>query len=335
MADFNKIASAKSPVYNNPGDVMVAEAFKKALERGFDKIFKREFEATRQGEQLLREETTKFEKLSIQTYRQIGGLIPMNRDSDELPYATTGDGFGYTVQVYPFRRAIQIEQTLIETDNVGVIRGRQADLSRLAVLTIENAIADVFNRGVDDGVMTNGAPVLADDGMYLCDSDRPNANPDAGTWSNLESPSAITPSSIFQAQLNARAMTGEDGELYPTYVKAIVCRPRDSKTLWEIRNAEYRPTDAMNVTNYFRYNKNAHFDIFIYDYLTSSNIYYLLADPKSDDNELVLYWRVRPQLKTWTGDNPDVVKQRIRFSFGIGLGSPRKAWRGGVVLPGT
>lgn len=335
MANFNKTASPKSPVFNNPGNVLVHEAFALALERGLDKVFKREFEALKQGEQFLREEKIDRLVATFQSYRQIGGVIPINRDADDMPALTTGDGFRYTVEVFNYRAMMSYERTLMEIDDVGVIRGRQAEVSRIAALTVEHAIADVFNRGVDDGVMPNGAPVLADDGMYLCDSNRPNANPNAPAWSNLETPSAITPASIFQAQLNARAMTGDDGELYPTYVKVIICRPQDSKTLWEIRNSEYRPTDAMNVTNYFRENRDAHFDIKVYDYLTSANIFYLLADPKSEANELAIYWRVKPQFETWQdkGKNPDVFHQRIRFSFGIGLGSPRKAWRGGVVLP--
>lgn len=327
----NLTARVKSALFNNAGDVLVAEAFQLALTRGLDKVWKREFEAPRQGEQFLKEESIKRESATYQTYRQMAGLIPMNRDTDDIPFATTGDGFGYTVQTYNFRRGIAIEQTLIETDDVGVIRGRQADLARMARMTIEHATADIFNRGVDDGVMTNGAPILCDDGLYLVDSARPNANPDVGTWSNLESASAITPASIFQAQLNARAQTGEDGELYPTFIKFIVCRPQDSKVLWEIRNSEYRPTDAMNVTNYFKENSEAHFDIKVYDYLTSSNIFYGLADPKSDMNELAIFWRVRPQFLTWVGDNPDVQKQRVRMAWGFGSGSPRQMWRGGVV----
>ena len=101
--------------------------------------------------------------------------------------------------------------------------------------------------------------------------------------------------------------------------------------LWEIRNSNYRPTDAFHVNNYFKDNKDATFDVVVYDYLTSSQIFYLLDDPKSDKNELYFFWRVQPEFATWIGDNPDVTKQRVRFAFGLGAGSPRCAWRGGIV----
>lgn len=330
MADLNKTASAKSPIQLTGSDIHTTELFKAALTRGLDKVFKREFEAHKQGLQFLREENMPGgrETATFQSYRQLGGLIPQNRDADEIPFITSGDGFSYSARTYNFRQAIAIEKTLQEVDDVGVTRGRQGDLARKGVLTIEHSIADLFNRAVSP----TSAPVLCDDGMYLIDTDRPNADPEAGTWSNQEANSAITPDAIFAAQLNARASTGEDGELYPQSIKFIICRPQDSKKLWEIRNSQYRPTDAMNVTNYFKEFSGAHFDIIVYDYLTSASLIYGLNSPKSDMNETFMFWRVRPEFKTYDGaDNPDVVNQRIRMAFGLAAGSPRKMWRGGVV----
>ncbi len=332
MAQFQSTASAKAALLNNPGDVLTSQGFQLALRRGLDKVWKREFEALQQGSQFFVEKTMRQEYANMNSYRQIGGLVPQNRDTEDIPFATTGDGFSFSVVSYNYRRGIQIEKTLMEVDDVGVAKNRQAELARSAKLTLEHAMADVFNRGVDDGTMSTGAPILCDDGMYLCDSGRPNANPDASSWSNLEASSAITPDSIFQAQLNARATRSDDGELYPLSIKAIVCRPQDSKNLWEIRNSNYRPTDAFNVNNYFKDNKDATFDVVVYDYLTSANIFYWLDSPKSDNNELYLYWRVRPEFATWVnGDNPDVTSQRVRFAFGLGAGSPRKSLRGGRV----
>lgn len=332
MADYNLIKSAKSAIQNSGSDIFTSEAFRKALTKGFLEVFKREFDVVEQGQQFLREESQRRETETVQSYRQLGGSVPMNRDTDEIPYVTTSDGFGYTRQTYNYRRGIAIERTLIETDDVGVIKGRQADLSRNCTITREQAIADVFNRAM--GGVT-GAPVLADDGCYLIDENRPNPDPAGGLWSNKESNSAITPDSIFAAQLAARATTGDDGELFPLKVQYIVCRPEDSKDLWEIRNSDYK-TDGThrNTTNYFKNNNDATFDIRVYDYLTSASIFYGLCDPKSDMNELMWIWRVKPSFLTWQdGTNPDIMRQRVRMAFGLALGSPKKAWRGGVVSP--
>lgn len=323
-----KTPSGKSALQLNGSDMHVSEGFITALTRGFEKVWKRDFESPKQGMQFFREEKTRFETQTFHTFRGISGNVPANRDADEIPFVTRGEGFGFDLQTHNFRQGIKIEQTMVEVDNVGITRGLQADLTNAAKNTVEHSLADIFNRGVD----ASSTPLLADDGLCLIDSARPNANPAAGTWSNLETASAITPDAIFQAQLNARATRGEDGELYPRMIKAIICRPQDSKVLWEIRNSNYRPTDAMNVNNYFKEYKDATFDIVTYDYMTTANVYYVLSNPKSDENELMFFWRIPPSLKTWVGDNPDIINQRIRFSFGTALGSPRKAWRGGAVL---
>lgn len=329
MADYNKSASAKTAVANTGSDIFTSEAFKGALTKGLLEVFKREFEIVEQGLQFLREDSQRRESETVQSYRQIGGSVPQNRDADEIPYVTTSDGFSYTRQTYNYRRGIAIERTLMEIDDVGVIRGRQTDLARNAAITREQAIADIFNRAMGGA---SGAPVLADDGLYLINDARPNPDPAGGTWSNKEATSAITPDAIFQAQLNARATTSDDGELFPLKVQFIMCRPSDSKKLWEIRNSDYRPTDALNVNNYFKEMTDATFDIIVYDHLTSANIFYGLCDPKSDMNELMWIWRVKPSFLTWQdGTNPDIMRQRVRMAFGLALGSPKKAWRGGAV----
>lgn len=329
MPSFTQTASAKAAIQPGVGEIFTREAFELALTSGLEKVWKRDFgDVLKQGMQFVREERTQRETATFQTFRSLGGMVGFNRDADDLPYSNTGDGFSFSLQTYNYRDAIAFEKTLVEVDDVGVTRGRQSELANKSLRTFEYAIADVFNRGV----APSNAPVLADDGMYLIDSSRPNANPAAGTWSNEEATSAITPGSIFTAQLNARASTDENGDLYPQRIRAIIARPQDLKTLWEIRNSNYRPTDAMNVNNYFKEFKDATFDVVGYDYLTSANIFYVLNEPKGDMNELMFFTRVAPEFETWKdGSNPDITRQRVRFAFGIALGCPRKMWRGGVV----
>lgn len=323
MADFNKTASAKSAVRASGSDIHTYEIFEASLARGLDKVWKRDFESPKQGMNLLYEDSIRQETANYQTFRTIGGVTPQNRDTDDIEFITRADGFGFSVRTYNFRQGIAIERTLEEIDDVGVIRGLQADLAENGKMTIEYAIADMFNRGVNP----SSAPVLADDGMYLIDSSRPNANPAAGTWSNQETASAITPTSLWTAMLNARQMTDENGRLYPQYIKKLVIRPNEERAVQEILNSQLDPTNAMNTTNTM-YKK---FDYIVYDYLTDACIYYLMDDPKSEKNEARFYWRVRPGFETWK-DQPDVTKQRVRFAFGLGLGCPRKVWRGGEVL---
>jgi len=323
MADMNLVASGKTPIQKSGSDINTQELFQASLARGLDKVFKRDFDTPRQGMRYVSEGSIKQEHAKFQTYRTIGGIVGQNRDADDIPFVTRADGFSFEVWTYNYRQGIKIERTLEEIDDVGVARGMQSDMAVNGHMTIEYALADLFNRGVNPA----SAPVLADDGMYLIDSARPNANPEAGTWSNMEAASAITPTSLWTAQLNARQMTDENGRLYPQYIKKLIIRPDDEKTVEEILGSDKNPLNAYNTVNTL----HKAFPYEVYDYLTDSCLYYLLGDTKSETNELRFYWRQRPDFKTWVGDNPDITQQRVRFAFGLGLGSPRKIWRGGEI----
>lgn len=326
MADFNLTASAASRPAPNTAEMHVPEAFVTALTRGLKKVWKREFAIVEQGLQFFREESIKQESATYHTYRGMGGLVPQNRDADDIPYGVRGDGFSFTVQTYNYRRGVAIEKTLMEVDDVGVIRGLQSDLARSAKLTKEYVYADVINRALGAT-----APILADDGMFLIDSDRPNADVEAGTWSNLESTGALSETMLFAADLNARQMTGEDGELYPQTIKKLVIRPDEVKSVWKLLNTQQVLNSSINDWNWAK-SKFSMNDVITYDYMTTSQILYLLANPKSDDNELYFFTRVPEQFLTWVdGSNPDVTRQRVRMAWGLGLGSPRKFIRGGAL----
>lgn len=321
MANFTKTASAKTAIAA-VSQIHTAEAFSHALARGLERVWKRVFELPLQGLRYIREDSTRQETATFATYRSISGLIPQNRDADDLPYTSTADGFTSSLQTYTYRKAIGFEKTLTEVDDVGVARGRQTELVSKCRLTLEYIIADLFNRCLGT------APILMDDGMYLIDSARPNANPEASTWSNLESTAAISETSIFTAALAARQQKGEDGETYPTEIKKIIIRPNEEKTVWTLLNTPGKVGSQLNDRNFFM----GKYEFEIYDWMTTAQILYLLTDAKSEENELAWYWRVRPELETWkSGDNPDITNQRVRFAGGLWGGSPRKAWRGGAI----
>lgn len=325
MADFNLTASAASAIQKPGSDIFTKESYVLALERGLDKVFKREYETPFQGERYFGTASMKQPTETYQSFLTLGGVVGQNRDADDIPYVTSGEGFRYSVSSYLYRIGIAIERELQEIDDRGVTRGKQAEMARMARMTREYAYADVFNRAVNP---TN-APLLCDDGMYLIDSDRPNANPEGGTWSNEEAASAITPTSLWTAGVNARKIRDDNGELIGGIkIMKIIAGPDYEKTLKEILGSDKNPTNAMNTVNILK----GYAPYEIYDYLTDAAIFYQLCDAKSEENELKCYWRQKDSFKTWEdGSNPDIMRQRVRFAFGLGCGSPRRAWRGGEI----
>jgi hypothetical protein len=328
MADFQQTASAATAIQNPAAEMATREGFSNALEQNVTEIFARVFETPQQGKRYFNQKSTNLRTGTKRGIREMDGVIPQNSDADDLPRHNWGEGFAWTWVVYTYRDSITFERELLEIDNEGVVSDKQGRLARKTKRTTEFIMADVFNRGVDDGVMATGAPILCDDGMYLADASRPNPNPAGGTWSNLETAGAITEASLFQAQLNARQQVDENGILYPTSIKKVIIRPDEELTLFRLNESDLRVGTAQNDKNWVK----GRWDIEIYDHMTTSQIMYQLTDsPGSDDNELYWYVRKQPEFKMLTLENPDIVGQRVRFSVGVALGSPRKGWRGGIV----
>lgn len=324
MVDLNgnalgPTASARSVSAAFPG-VMTKDKFSAVLQKGLDEVFKRRWEMPMQGDEYFRTRNTDHQIMKFQSHYGLG-LVAQNRDVDQLPYDEKGLGFSYGITTNVFRGGIAVERELSELELYGSINDKQSELLRASTDTVELMMADVFNRGL--GV--SGAPFVCEDGMYLIDSDRPNSYAPAGTWSNLESTSAITPTSIYAAALNFALNRDERDKLSPLTMRKIIVRPTDEKAIWEILKSDLRPTDAMNAANFFR----GRFEYAVYNHLTSAYIYYLAGDAKGSDNELQFLWRVKPQIETWN-DGPDIVRQRVRFACGVGCGRPT-IWRGGIV----
>lgn len=310
---------ARSVSHANTG-VHVKDNFSTVLQKGLDDVFKRRWELPMQGEEYFRVRTTDHQTMKFQSHYGLG-LVSQNRDVDVLPYDEKGLGFGYGITTNVFRGGIAIERELRELELYGSINDLQSELVRSATDTVELIMADVFNRALGE----SGSPFVCEDGMYLIDSARPNAYAPAGTWSNLEATSAITPTSLYTAQINFALNRDERDKLSPLVLRKIVVRPTDEKAIWEILKSDLRPTDAMNAANF----NKGRFEYSVYNHLTSSYIFYWAGDPKGSDNELQFIWRVRPQVETWN-DGPDIIRQRVRFACGVGCGRPY-ILRGGIV----
>lgn len=328
--DTTQAKSAKSAIQLSGSQILTSESFPVALSRSFDDRYEREFMFPLEGEQFFRNRTQKFDTETINTRSSPTGMVPQNRDSDDMAYIQLGDGFSQTHNVYTFRLAAAYEQRLKEVDDIGAISGLQKKLIKDFKYTLEKMFADVLNRSIYiDG--SSRTSVLADDGCFIIDEGRNNPIAGAGTWSNKQAASAITETSLFTASLAADQMVGEDGILFPREIKKMVIGPAQKQNMWTLLETDRK----LNSSNWNRNWANGAFDmnsVIVYRWLTSSYILYMLADPKSDDNELYFSQSVKPGVKTWVGsDNPDVTHQRIRAVMGVNCGTTRKMWMGGVV----
>ena len=314
-------ASALSVVSSTPG-IHIKDNFAAVIAAGLDDVFKRESAIPAEGMHFFRNKPMKKATNVFQSHYGLG-TVGQNEDTETLPVDEKGLGFQWTLSVNTYRGAIRIAKDLQEDELYGNISDLQSEHVGAEKTSKELVLADLFNRALG----TSGAPILCEDGMYFLDSARPFAYTAAGTWSNLETASAITPASVFQAQLNFKASLNDRGYLSPRKLTKAIVRDQDEDTMFEITKSDLRPTDAMNAKN-FQYGR---FEYSTYSYLTSALIIYMSGDPKSAANELYFGDRISPELATWKdGSNPDITWQRIRSRFGIGCGKPI-FWRGGTV----
>ncbi len=329
MRNWSLTREPVQPRQNSTGLIETEEAFHEALDKGWDKVVKQYFTEPFQGEDFVRFRPVKRKYGKETAFRGLHGTVPMNRDADTMPYITSGMAFPWEWFTWNFRVVTGFEREAIELDEVGYTRDRQKELIDAHKRTVEYVIADHFNRGF--GI--NGAPRLANDGMYYIDSDRPNPNADAPSWSNLEATADLEEDTLFMADYNASQQIGPDGTLFPTEIKKIMIGPAWKQKIWKVLNTERVLGSNHNDRNWAS-DAFSMDNVIIYKYLRTNAIYYWLADPKSSDNELVLLKRKDPNIVSgWgmIGGNPDVLAIRLRASWGMGLGDVRKSIRGGLL----
>lgn len=304
-------ASALSTSYSMPG-MLMKENFADLLNVQFKFVRQREFKTPIQGLQFFAvESTTKdYEKHSYVTGI---GLMPKNRDADKLPFAEPIQGFNNTFTPEDFRLAIRIEKRLRETDQYGVIARQMNALTKSAKDTVEYYAADPFNTGFG-----TGASWLCADGMYLFDSARPMEDKSQGTWSNLETASALTQASLATMRVNFRKFVDERGLKKPLVMKSLIVPAALEDQAAVIMGSVQKPGVFLNDKNVYE-NK---FDVKVWDFLSSDTAYFGMTS-KDVSHELFWYWRVKPETySNVLADNPDVWQARVRMSFVTGCDRP-------------
>ena len=310
---------AQSASGSAPG-IVLSENFSEVLRANLDLVKQRVWGRKLMGTKFFNNEPMSGANVRIGEFYGIG-LVPQNRDSETLPTDDPGQGFVKQYDAVTYRLAVMWEQSTIDDDKLGVIGKRQAKFLEAANKTIEYQLADVFNRGFG----TSGAPFLCADGMWLFDSARPNPKAGVASWSNLETAAALTADSLWDMDKNFAASKDEIGLKAPLDMAGIVVPKALEKKAAELSRSAKNPENSMNTDNYHGglvYN--------VWNYLTSDTAWFGFAEGgfQSPDNELYLFIRERPNVKTYApANNPDVSAQRVRFRHTMGAGRP-SAWRG-------
>ncbi len=212
--------------------------------------------------------------------------------------------------------AMWVEKRLLETQQHNVIEKQMMDLNRSAKLTIELYAALPFNTAFDATVEW-----VCADGMNLIDSLRNRESQAAGTWSNLETPGALTQTSVGTMRLNFRKNKDEFGDPAPITMQKLIIPPDlEDTVITELESAQ-QPGTALNDKNFLT--KYA-LSYDVWDYLTSTTAWFGCG-PKDSLHELNWYWGTAPAIDikdvTYSA-NPDVWGKRLRMYFVSGADRP-------------
>lgn len=330
MAALNiaQTASAKTPIYRTGSGILTNEQFptiiRDALNEQIDEIMdawtgKVEMD---QLKGLFLEKSQAKLVHTVHTKVTPNNTVPLHRDADDdIKMFDAQEGFGYTFRTYTYAAGVSWEKQLMEVDDVGAIADKFTWLVEGSDRTLKNSLADALNRGVDP----TSAPFLCIDGMYLIDSDRPNPDPRAPSWSNEEADADITEDALFAAKLNAYNTIGPNGEYLRQKIQKIYIPQAYELAAYKLKMSDKEVGNANNTANWAAGN----FPFEVLDDLTSNFIYYMMESPKSEKNGLQLRWRVRPSMDDINYQNPYKDGKAIRFAFGLGCLDPRYVWRGG------
>jgi len=322
--DITQTASAKSALQTTGSDTLTQEQFNLLINSTADEVLDQYFgeAGSTQLEGLFLSMDQRFDSHTIQTKTRPNVTIPLSRDGDDLTFIEAGQGFGYTFNTYGYRSGVKHERRLAEVDDVSAITMQYEWLMQGAKRTLKNALADSINRC---GILGSDAPFLCLDGMFMIDSARPNPDPKAPAWSNLETAAGITADTLFLAQLNANNTIGPNGDKLRQKIMKILIPQEQEKTLWALTNSQNIVGSADNDANW----ANARFNYEVIDEMLDDQILYQMTDAKDKQNGLQIRWSNRPSLADIDFENPDIMGKRVRFNFGLGCLDPRYTWRGG------
>lgn len=273
--------------------------------------------------QLFRVDSMEFDEVSEGRNAEPGGQVPMNEDGEALPLQNDSKGFPYTWGAYYYRLGRSWTRRTESEDDVGAVSKSAMRLTNAAKRTIRAARVDALDRGVDP---TGTTQFLCADGEALIADARPNPDPNAGTWSNLEALGDITPDLLEDARLNALAVTAQNGDQLFSTISKIYIRPAYENDLLVALNSLGKVGTALNDINP---EKGRGWQYEVINELQSNQIYYTISNGDMDEMGLKFRWRAAPTVVPINPEDPDVMGIRIRFAFAIGCIDPRTSLRGG------
>ena len=238
------------------------------------------------------------------------GLMSVKTEGNPIDYDSINEGFTGTFTHVDYSKGLRLTREMMREELYGVVDDLGVELSQSAVATEETILADNFNNGFSGG---SSGP----DGAQLFSTShiRENGTTYANTLSNS---SDISETSLQQVMINFRNTRTGGGLRMVIPPKVLLIPPDLQFKAMELTKSKFGPEDDTNRINYL---SEFGLQVKIWDYLTDTDSWFVLAD--QSNHKLLHYTRE----ELWTEHIYDFDTKDYKlsgmFSLSSGWADPR------------
>jgi hypothetical protein len=284
---------------------------KDAIDKTVDALRVRYNAQPLQGQMFVRKETARGGTYKESSFGTSLELMKVNEDTDQLPYAVPVPGFKGSATVVTRRLALRVERAYMEDDLKGIVSRQASGLLGAARMTYEYAIADRINN-----VTSSASPYAGADGAALAADTHTQELATTTAWDNLQTASALSLTTLSTARASLRKRTNEFGYPNPLKFRYLVVPPDLEGKARELKVVGKDPDTSTNRPNVWAADP---WEVFVYDYMTDTNAWFLMADIPEENKGIVIAESAAPSVMSFQEPgNPDVLNsQRVRCRFAV------------------
>lgn len=263
----------------------------------------------KQWPHIFRQETTRNSIWQSTTVAGTGLATQINEGQPVL-YDQPVQGFDKTFTPVRYGLGIQISQDVQDSDTKLKASARQGRwLSNSIAETQEVQMASVFNNGF------SGGPT-GPDGVVLFSASHPLVKA-GGVQSNLLSAAAdLDNTSLELALIDYETMVTPEGHKMNLGLPSVVVAPANRFVIAEILNSADRSDTPNRATNAFKYSNGGLPRDIVWNYLTDTDAWFLVAPP--EDAQLIVVWNRKPYTRYGFDFDTETGKVAMRYSLDVG-----------------
>ena len=241
------------------------------------------------------------------------GIMDEKAEGADVDYTTPVEGYLQTFTHTVFAKGIRITAEQWGDDLYGIMEDSPAELGMAALATEESTLAGHFNDGFGSSATTpDGQPIF----------DAAHVREDGVTFQNqLSTAASLSTTSLEQCLIDFRDFRSGGGRRLSIKPKCLLIPPDLIFDAQRILNSSQSPEDDTNAVQPIN---DLGLDLVVWDYLSDTNAFFVMADKK--DHNFHLYDRENFTSSDIVDFDSGDVKFKGLFRQSSGVSDPRGAY---------